>query len=349
MKKARTIEPRAPDAGRVSCPQKSPPLSRSTPAVCSSSIERSPGGNSEGASNQAPSSRTSDHSNSGSSVSDARDRSTRGTAGPIRIDDHPSLGALSPALSSASGRIVGVTTPTPAATSATLSSAESSERESQEPSMGSVSAFASHADPEVLEFCAWLERSCLGTALEEFPHPFAQSANSATEQSAALQIAPAQSVASISIGTLWGRSAASEARDLPADPPFRRYDCEHYEVCLDVAAALDWDNFTCNGCNCSVDQRLLWRARNAMKRDSVAQRCCNLPDVSVTEIRSPQAEVPFSGEASSGEPPSGETCVDRSSAISSAMPSAMPSAASSTAASTALAERRVSNDDDSDS
>ena len=69
--------------------------------------------------------------------------------------------------------------------------------------------------------------------------------------------------------------------DQPIDPPRRRYSCEHYATCLNLAAALNWDSFTCRGCNGQVDECLLWRARQAKKRDQVAERLCEIPQVAI--------------------------------------------------------------------
>lgn len=64
--------------------------------------------------------------------------------------------------------------------------------------------------------------------------------------------------------------------DAPIDPPRRRYSCDSYSICLDLAAALNWDSFTCRGCNGSVDECLIWRALQAKKKDQVAERICSV-------------------------------------------------------------------------
>ena len=64
-----------------------------------------------------------------------------------------------------------------------------------------------------------------------------------------------------------------------AEPPVRKYDCENYETCLAVAAALDWDSFSCKDCCGQVDQRLAWRAQHARKKDSVVRALCDLPEL----------------------------------------------------------------------
>lgn len=69
------------------------------------------------------------------------------------------------------------------------------------------------------------------------------------------------------------------AVDVPINPPRRRYSCCNYEMCLDLAAALNWDNFTCRGCSGEIDESLLWRARQAMKKDAVVRKLCDIPDI----------------------------------------------------------------------
>ncbi len=70
----------------------------------------------------------------------------------------------------------------------------------------------------------------------------------------------------------------SETLDLPSDAPKRRYSCSHYETCLNMAAALNWDNFTCRGCSGDVNASLLWRAQSESRKDSVVKEIC--PDFS---------------------------------------------------------------------
>ncbi|HMO02571.1 MAG TPA: hypothetical protein PKD37_03865 [Oligoflexia bacterium] len=68
-------------------------------------------------------------------------------------------------------------------------------------------------------------------------------------------------------------------QDVPSDPPKRRYDCAFYELCLNVAAALNWDSFTCRGCSGTFDEQLLWRAHQASKNDGVVGKLCDLPEL----------------------------------------------------------------------
>lgn len=62
----------------------------------------------------------------------------------------------------------------------------------------------------------------------------------------------------------------------PPGPP-REYECEHYGLCLTVAAALNWETFTCEGCSGEMDDALLWQARIAARKDGIAQKICKLP------------------------------------------------------------------------
>ena len=68
----------------------------------------------------------------------------------------------------------------------------------------------------------------------------------------------------------------------PSEAPRRKYDCINYESCLDLAAALNWDSFTCRGCNQQINNNLVWRAHQAKRHDSIANSLCNhLPNISV--------------------------------------------------------------------
>ena len=64
------------------------------------------------------------------------------------------------------------------------------------------------------------------------------------------------------------------------ETPRRRYDCVSYDRCLELAAALNWESFTCRGCSGQVNDALLWRAGQAIRRDSVAKAICPAPKIS---------------------------------------------------------------------
>ncbi len=67
--------------------------------------------------------------------------------------------------------------------------------------------------------------------------------------------------------------------DSPVLPPRRRYSCPNYSRCLDLAAALNWDNFTCRGCSGLIDESLHWRAHQAQRKDNLVRALCDLPDI----------------------------------------------------------------------
>ena len=69
----------------------------------------------------------------------------------------------------------------------------------------------------------------------------------------------------------------SALADQPPEPPRRRYSCRNYQSCLNLAAALNWDNFTCRGCCGDIDETLYWRVYQAMKKDLVAAKICDVP------------------------------------------------------------------------
>jgi hypothetical protein len=80
--------------------------------------------------------------------------------------------------------------------------------------------------------------------------------------------------------------------DGPLDPPRRRYSCPNYPTCLDLAAALNWDNFTCRGCCGQIEEALFWRAHQAMKHDTVVRRICDLPDLQFHCSDAPEPHEP---------------------------------------------------------
>lgn len=74
----------------------------------------------------------------------------------------------------------------------------------------------------------------------------------------------------------------------PEEAPKRKFTCTNYETCLNVAAALNWDNFTCRGCEGEINQHLLWQARVAQRMDNIAKKVCELPLTSVIESDIPE-------------------------------------------------------------
>jgi hypothetical protein len=70
--------------------------------------------------------------------------------------------------------------------------------------------------------------------------------------------------------------------DTSANPPERQYDCKNYDTCLNLAAALNWESFTCDGCTGDVDESLCWRAHQAEKKDKLIGRICDLPELTYT-------------------------------------------------------------------
>ncbi len=71
----------------------------------------------------------------------------------------------------------------------------------------------------------------------------------------------------------------NESLDFPLEPPRRRYSCPRYDTCLNLAAALNWDSFTCRGCSGEANQALFWRARQEFRKDGVVRKICDeIPD-----------------------------------------------------------------------
>ena len=106
-------------------------------------------------------------------------------------------------------------------------------------------------------------------------------------QSVVTAISPAVALATpVTLGTpgpfqVIEDTNASELAN-PSEAPRRKYDCVNYESCLDLAAALNWDSFTCRGCNQQINHNLVWRAHQAKRHDSIANSLCShLPNISV--------------------------------------------------------------------
>ena len=69
--------------------------------------------------------------------------------------------------------------------------------------------------------------------------------------------------------------------DNPINAPRRRYECSNYETCLVIAAGLNWDSFTCRGCNGEFEESLHWRARQEINKDKTVKKICELPNACV--------------------------------------------------------------------
>lgn len=61
----------------------------------------------------------------------------------------------------------------------------------------------------------------------------------------------------------------------PSPTADRQYGCSNYETCLNIAAALNWETFTCGRCSGSINQQLVWQAHQARRRDGVARALCS--------------------------------------------------------------------------
>jgi hypothetical protein len=61
------------------------------------------------------------------------------------------------------------------------------------------------------------------------------------------------------------------------NPPRRNHSCPNYEGCLSLAAALDWQSFSCLGCAGDPDVTLVWRAQLKRKDDPLASRFLREP------------------------------------------------------------------------
>ena len=71
------------------------------------------------------------------------------------------------------------------------------------------------------------------------------------------------------------------------DGPFRNFECDNYNKCLSLAAALDWNSFTCEGCSCEINQQLIWRARHRLRSEPQLAKVFNLPLLSEGRLPGP--------------------------------------------------------------
>ena len=80
-------------------------------------------------------------------------------------------------------------------------------------------------------------------------------------------------------------SNAAVAQDVTVLPdheePLRNLDCSHYETCLELAAARNWESFTCAQCKGEINESLRWRAGQNTRKDAVAKAICGSTKVSV--------------------------------------------------------------------
>lgn len=65
---------------------------------------------------------------------------------------------------------------------------------------------------------------------------------------------------------------------LDGSGPDRRFGCGNYNSCLSLAAALNWDSFSCRGCSGSIDETIRWRAKGESRRDASMKSLCNIPN-----------------------------------------------------------------------
>ena len=83
-------------------------------------------------------------------------------------------------------------------------------------------------------------------------------------------------------------AAVAEELEVEAEPPQRNYSCLNYDTCLDLAASLNWESFTCGECAGKINEKLLWRARQVQRTDPVARALCDLKPITCHENYSEQ-------------------------------------------------------------
>ena len=82
----------------------------------------------------------------------------------------------------------------------------------------------------------------------------------------------------LSMGPFEVNSALALVED-SYEPLVRHLDCTNYCACLNLAVALDWESFTCEGCSGDINESLKWRARQSARRDDITRALCPKPDL----------------------------------------------------------------------
>lgn len=59
--------------------------------------------------------------------------------------------------------------------------------------------------------------------------------------------------------------------------PYRNFGCANYDRCLSLAAALDWDSFSCSGCDEQINEQLIWRAHHRLRAEPQLAELFDLP------------------------------------------------------------------------
>ena len=74
----------------------------------------------------------------------------------------------------------------------------------------------------------------------------------------------------------------------------RDFDCDNYDTCLSLSAALNWNSFSCENCCGCVNKQLLWRAHQEARGDKDLAPLYNLPSIKTVSskpapsVREPQ-------------------------------------------------------------
>ena len=87
----------------------------------------------------------------------------------------------------------------------------------------------------------------------------------------------------------FGSNTPERPASLDEVPP-RRYDCGNYERCLGLAASLNWESFTCCGCNGEINETLTWRAHLSARKDVVAKHLFQAPPITTYAKSEPIAD-----------------------------------------------------------
>jgi hypothetical protein len=106
------------------------------------------------------------------------------------------------------------------------------------------------------------------------------------ENSGPFEVASATTPARVSTQTNQAPTPHASQQPANCDELERRLECNHYQECLDISAALNWESFTCAECNGTVNASLRWRAGQNTKRDALARAICGSATISALKSSS---------------------------------------------------------------
>jgi len=128
---------------------------------------------------------------------------------------------------------------------------------------------------------SWKTKSSKSSAKKQAQLHILRSTHTATHSEAIKE--PEQEVSQVTQEVL--RHGKPSLKVISADDHdmIRQFDCTHYNTCLGLAAALNWESFTCGSCSGRLNNQLFWRAHQFLKKDDVLAKLCDLPTVAAVQ------------------------------------------------------------------